>query len=264
MVGVHFDGRPCSSDAADAVCGALVEAWAPGPEGGPALAAVLTGTENFTGKLPCTVAGNAAQIPLYYNHDNGSCWTMENEGMAPGYVDGPRTPRYAFGHGLSYTSFAYGAPELSATAVAPDGAVTVTVPVTNTGAVPGTEVVQLYIRDPVASRVRPNRELAGFARVALAPGRQSGCGSGWKHPSSRFWTGRAAGRSKPVRSGCWRVRRPATPGAKPPSPSRPTAMSKARSGRSGPRPPWSNLLRRVYSRTACQFYFYKEDSHASV
>ena len=170
VVGVHFDGRPCSSDAADAVCGALVEAWAPGPEGGRALAAALTGAENFTGKLPCTVAGNAAQIPLYYNHDNGSCWTMENEGMAPGYVDGPRTPRYAFGHGLSYTSFAYGAPELSALAVGPDGAVTVTVSVTNTGAVPGAEVVQLYVRDPVASRVRPNRELAGFARVPLDPG----------------------------------------------------------------------------------------------
>ena len=55
LVGVHFDGRPCSSDAADAVCGALVEAWAPGPEGGRALAAALTGAENFTGKLPCTV-----------------------------------------------------------------------------------------------------------------------------------------------------------------------------------------------------------------
>ena len=170
VIGVHFDGRPCSSDLADTVCGALLEAWAPGPEGADAIASVLIGKEEPSGRLPCTVARNAAQIPVYYNHDNGSCWTMGNEGMTDHYVDGPRTPRYAFGHGLGYTTFIYGTPVLSEMNLAPDGVLTITVPVTNAGGRPGAEIVQLYVRDPVASRTRPCQELVGFARVALEPG----------------------------------------------------------------------------------------------
>ena len=122
-----------------------------------------------------------------------------------------------------------------ALAVGPDGAVTVTVPVTNTGAVPGAEVVQLYVRDPVASRVRPNRELAGFARVELDPGQT-------KRVSFRLEASQLAFLD---RQGHWKVEAGEIqvlvgaasrrhPGARLPSPSRPTAIPRVRSGRSGP------------------------------
>lgn len=170
LVGLHFDGRPASSDAADELLDALVEAWVPAEMGGEALADMLTGKVNFSGKLPVSVAYNAGQEPIYYNHPNGSAWHQGASIGFPEYVNCPHTPRYPFGFGLSYTTFAYDDLQLDRREVEPDGTVNISVRVTNTGSVAGTEVVQLYLRDPHASMVRPNMELQGFARVALKPG----------------------------------------------------------------------------------------------
>ncbi len=170
LVGLHFDGRPVSSNAADEVLDALVEAWMPAEMGAEALADVLTGAVNFSGKLPVSVAYNAGQEPIYYNHPNGSAW---HQGASIGfteYVNCPHTPRYPFGYGLSYTTFAYDDLKLDCHEVTPDGKVRAQVRITNTGDTAGVEVVQLYLKDTFASMVRPNMELQGFARVPLQPG----------------------------------------------------------------------------------------------
>ncbi|MCL3777428.1 glycoside hydrolase family 3 C-terminal domain-containing protein [Actinomyces sp. 186855] len=171
-VGVHMDGRPVSSDAADRL-GALVEAWNPAEAGGQAVAELLVGEISPSGRLPVSVARSAGQVPVYHNHPHGSQWHQAGSVGFPEYVDMPHTPRYPFGHGLGYTSFEYGALELSAAEVAPDGALTARVTVTNTGARAGTEVVQLYGSDRYASTVRPVQELLGFQRVELEPGQSS-------------------------------------------------------------------------------------------
>ena len=131
---------------------------------------VLTGAYNPSGKLPLTVARNAGQIPIYYNHPNGSAW---HQGPSIGfrdYVNMPHTPRYFFGYGLSYTTFEYTDIHVDKESVKPADAVTVSVSVKNTGKVTGTEVVQMYLCDEQASMTRPVKELQGFARVSLAPG----------------------------------------------------------------------------------------------
>ncbi len=170
MIGVHFDGRPISSDTADEVLDAIVEAWTPAKFAAEAVANVLTGRFNPSGKLPVTVARSAGQLPIYYNHPNGSAW---HQGMSVGftdYVDMPHKPRYCFGHGLSYTDFAYSDLSLSRKELSPDETLTVSLTVTNTGETAGTEIVQLYLQDVQASMTRPVKELQGFARVSLAPG----------------------------------------------------------------------------------------------
>ena len=170
LIGVHFDGRPISSDAADECLSAIIEAWNPSEAGAQAIVDVLDGTVNPSGKLPVSVAYSAGQIPVYYNHPNGSMWHQgESIGFA-NYVDMPHTPRYAFGYGLSYTTFSYDGFVIDRSAVGPEEEFHVSVNVTNNGAVPGTEIVQLYLKDVYASMTRPERELGGFARVDLAPG----------------------------------------------------------------------------------------------
>lgn len=170
LIGVHFDGRPISSDTADELLDAIVEAWTPALFGAQAVVNVLTGAYNPSGKLPLTVARNAGQIPIYYNHPNGSAW---HQGPSIGfrdYVNMPHTPRYFFGYGLSYTTFEYTDIHVDKESVKPADAVTVSVSVKNTGKVTGTEVVQMYLCDEQASMTRPVKELQGFARVSLAPG----------------------------------------------------------------------------------------------
>ncbi len=170
LIGVHFDGRPISSDTADELLDAIVEAWTPAVFGAEAVANVLTGKYNPSGKLPLSVARSAGQIPIYYNHPNGSAW---HQGASIGfqdYVDMPHTPRYFFGHGLSYTTFLYEDLVLEKKEVNPAEDLKISVTIQNTGAVFGTEVVQLYLRDEKASMTRPVKELQGFARVGLAPG----------------------------------------------------------------------------------------------
>lgn len=170
VIGIHFNGRPISSDVADRVCGTILEAWNPAEKGAQAIADVLLGEVNPSGKMPVSVAYNAGQIPIYYNHPNGSSWHQGDSIGFPNYVDCTHKPRYPFGHGLSYTEFTYSNLHLNAAEVAPDQDVVIHVDVQNTGNREGTEVVQLYIRDEKASMTRPNMELAGFCRVSLLPG----------------------------------------------------------------------------------------------
>ena len=173
-VGVHLDGRPLSSDAADAHLSALVEAWSPAECGAEAIVDVLVGTHNPSGRLPISVARNAGQVPIYYNHPHGSSWHQgESIGFAE-YVDAPHTPRFPFGHGLSYTKFDYADLRLSSSHVEPHDTIDIDVNVTNVGDRSGTEVVQLYFADRYATVSRPVLELAGFHRVTLEPGETSG------------------------------------------------------------------------------------------
>ena len=170
LVGVHLDGRPISSDAADRDLDAILEAFSPSEGGAAAIADVLTGKENPCGRLPVSVAYTAGQIPIYYNHPSGSSWDQgESIGFA-NYVDLTHRPRYAFGHGLSYTTFAYSDFAVDKESVASDGTFSVSFTLQNTGDRDGTEIAQLYVRDSYARMVRPVKELAGFARVFLRAG----------------------------------------------------------------------------------------------
>ena len=170
MVGIHFNGRPVSSDAADKYLDAIVEAWNPSEMGAEAIVQVLTGEYNPGGKLPVSVARSAGQIPVYYNHQNGSAWHQGGSIGFAEYVDMPHTPRYCFGHGLSYTEFLYEGLQVAQMAVGPEDAVDISVEVENTGKRRGDEVVQLYLKDVYASMTRPVKELAGFKRITLEPG----------------------------------------------------------------------------------------------
>jgi beta-glucosidase len=142
--------------------GAVLEAWYPGEEGGNAVAAALFGDVNPGGKLPLTFPASEGQVPLYYN--------TKPTGRGYDYVDGSGSPLFAFGTGLSYTTFEYGPLTLSSAAVPRDGAAQASVDVRNTGSRKGDEVVQLYIHDAVGSVSRPLKELKGFRRITLEPG----------------------------------------------------------------------------------------------
>ncbi len=147
---------------------ALLEAWIPGEEGGRAIADVLFGAASPSGRLPVTLPRSVGQVPLYHAR-KWSAAPVEGP-FSPDYVDLEASPLFPFGFGLGYTSFDYGALEVAPATVAPDRPVSVSCTVTNRGEREGTEVVQLYVRDLVASVTRPLQQLAGFARVPLAPG----------------------------------------------------------------------------------------------
>lgn len=170
MIGVHFDGRPISSDIADENLNAILECWSPSETGAQVVVDILLGECNPSGKLSVTVARSAGQVPVYYNHYNNSAWHQSGSIGFANYVDMPHTPRYPFGFGLSYTGFRYENLTVSADSVKPNEELLIVCDITNTGSVTGTEVVQLYLRDEHASMVRPVKELAGFARVSLNPG----------------------------------------------------------------------------------------------
>lgn len=170
VIGVHFDGRPISSDAADKCLDAILEAWSPAETGAEAVTSALLGEYDPGGKLPVSVAYHAGQIPIYYNHPNGSAWHQGESIGFVNYVDLPHTPRYYFGHGLSYTTFAYSDLYISEKEIDAQGSVRIEAAVTNTGSCEGDEVVQLYLIDRYAGMTRPVKELAGFKRVSLKPG----------------------------------------------------------------------------------------------
>jgi len=166
VVLVLVAGRPIGSATLHEACAAVLMAWLPGQEGGEAIAEVLVGDESPGGKLPITYPRSVGQVPVFYGHKvsgGRSHWKGD-------YVDGPTAPLHPFGHGLGYTTFALSAVAAGPAEVSWHDAVTVTAVVTNTGRRDGDEVVQLYVRDPVASVTRPVLELASFARVGLAPG----------------------------------------------------------------------------------------------
>jgi hypothetical protein len=162
VIAVLVTGRPYAlGDVADRMA-AIVQAFFPGEEGGHAIAGVLTGRVTPSGRLPVEVPRSPGSQPSTYLRSPNAA---QHSGSS---VD--PTPLYAFGHGLSYTTFEYSDLVLSAQEVATDGSVEVSCTVRNTGEVSGAEVVQLYLSDPVAQVARPERWLAGFTRVGLAPG----------------------------------------------------------------------------------------------
>jgi beta-glucosidase len=169
---VIMAGRPLIFENVAEGANAILYAWHPGSEGGHAIADVLFGDVNPSARLPMTFPRNMGQIPIgYQQYQTGR--PVLNDGNSvykSAYIDSPNTPRYAFGHGLSYSTFAYGDLRLSATRMAPDGKITLQFTLTNSGTVAGAEVVQFYLRDPVASVVRPVKELKGFQRIVLKPG----------------------------------------------------------------------------------------------
>lgn len=162
VVLVLVTGRPYAVGWALARCAAVVQAFFPGEEGAGAIAGVLSGRVNPSGRLPVTLPGPAGAQPYSYLHP-----TLGTGGEVTNLSATPVAP---FGHGLSYTTFAHADLTVSAT-VPTDGALRVTVRVTNTGAVAGDDVVQLYGRDLVASVTRPVAQLLGYRRVHLEPGR---------------------------------------------------------------------------------------------
>ncbi|WP_130838306.1 glycoside hydrolase family 3 N-terminal domain-containing protein [Lachnoclostridium sp. Marseille-P6806] len=175
MIGLHFDGRPISSDVADEYLDAILECWNPSEKGAQAITETLLGVNNPSGKMPVTCARSAGQIPIYYNHPSGSAWHQGGSIGFKNYVDMSHLPRYFFGQGLSYTTFAYsglnvGDAECDAVSVGPSGKLRISCDVQNTGSRSGTETVQLYLKDVYASMTRPVMELAGFVRVKLRPG----------------------------------------------------------------------------------------------
>jgi beta-glucosidase len=167
---VLMNGRPLTLGWTASNAPALLEAWFPGTEGGNAVADVLFGKADPGGKLPMTFPRNVGQIPISYNElptgrpaDPANKYTSQ-------YLDVPNTPQYAFGYGLSYTSFQLSNLHLSAGRLSASGSLTVTADLTNTGSVAGDDVAQLYTHQDGTTILQPVRRLNGFQRVTLAPG----------------------------------------------------------------------------------------------
>jgi beta-glucosidase len=148
---------------------AILETWFLGSETGNAVADVLFGVVAPSGKLTVSVPRGVGQVPIYYNHKNTGR-PPSAERYTSKYLDAPVTPLYPFGHGLSYTTFAYDSLTLSASRLGPRDTLRIRVRVRNTGRRDGADVVQLYVHDQVASVTRPVRELKGFKRVELRAG----------------------------------------------------------------------------------------------
>jgi beta-glucosidase len=168
VVEVLMNGRPLSIDWDDQHVPAILESWFLGTEAGNAIADVLFGDYNPSGKLPATFPRTVGQVPMYYNHKNTGRPASDTH-FSSKYTDIPWTPLYPFGYGLSYTTFAFSDLTAAADARTPDQ-FSVSVKVTNMGTRSGTEVAQLYIRQKCASVTRPVKQLEGFQRVELTPG----------------------------------------------------------------------------------------------
>lgn len=171
IVLVLNNGRPLAIPWAQEHIPAIVEAWHLGTQAGNAIAQVLYGDYNPSGKLPMTFPRHLGQVPIYYNYKNTGRPVMnEPESVFwSHYIDQPNTPLYPFGYGLSYTQFQYANLTLSANSFTKNGKIEVSVEVKNTGKVKGKEVVQMYLRDMVGSYTRPVKELKGFEMIELAP-----------------------------------------------------------------------------------------------
>jgi beta-glucosidase len=172
IVLVLNNGRPLALPWAAENIPAIVEAWQLGTQSGNAIAQVLYGDYNPSGKLPMTFPRNVGQLPMYYNYKNTGRPVMnEPESVFwSHYIDEKNTPQFAFGFGLSYSKFEYSNLKLSSDTFAKSGKITVSVQVKNTSKVAGKEVVQLYIRDVIGSVTRPVKELKGFEMVELQAG----------------------------------------------------------------------------------------------
>ena len=173
VIVVVFGGRPLIFNTIADQADAILMAWWPGAEGGHALADVLSGDYNPAGKLPITFPRAVGQIPIAYNQQYNTGRPVTKPGdtrYKSAYIDSPNTPRYAFGYGLSYTSFKYSDLKISRPSLNSAETAQVQFTLTNTGKVAGEEVAQLYLRDLVASVARPLKELKDFQKVSLKPG----------------------------------------------------------------------------------------------
>lgn len=168
---VLINGRPLSIRWAAEHIPAIIEAWIPGEKGGHAVADILFGDYNPSGRLPITVPRHSGQLPVYYNHMPGKLHWMKNA-WGKAYADMPYSPLWEFGFGLSYTEYEYSNLQIAPDKIGPYGEVTVNVDVKNTGKRAGKEVVQLYIHDKKATVTAPIKELQGFKKVSLEPGEE--------------------------------------------------------------------------------------------
>lgn len=159
---VLLNGRPLDLSRVSERCPSILEAWYPGEEGGWAIAEVLLGDQSPSGKLPISFPRGSGQIPVYYHRKPSSFRD---------YVDMPSKPLYPFGYGLSYTRFEYSGLRISPELARPGDWIEISFEIANVGERVGAEVAQVYIRDPVASVSRPVKELKGFAKVTLDPGK---------------------------------------------------------------------------------------------
>lgn len=172
LIVVIMAGRPLVFNNIADKANAILYTWWLGSEAGNSICDVLFGNYNPSAKLPATFPRSVGQIPLYYNHTiTGRPYnTQKSKQYLSVYIDEENTPRYAFGYGLSYTTFEYSDLKLSKTSIAASDSIIVTFKLRNTGKYAGEEVAQLYLRDEVASIVRPVKELKDFSKVQLAPG----------------------------------------------------------------------------------------------
>jgi beta-glucosidase len=171
LIAVVMTGRPLAVSWLAENADAIVIAWHLGTEGGAALADILTGDANPSGRLSTTWPRNTGQIPIYYNHKPTGRPFDDNNRYTSRYMDVASTPLYPFGYGLSYTTFAFSPVRAAAASLDATGTIALEVDVSNTGDRVGSEVVQWYFRDPVASRTRPVAELFAFSRITLQPGK---------------------------------------------------------------------------------------------
>jgi beta-glucosidase len=172
LVVVLMNGRPLTLSWENQNADAILETWFAGTQGGNAIADVLFGAYNPSGKLTATFPQSVGQVPLYYNHKStGRPFNDQPlDKYKSRYLDITNEPLYPFGYGLSYTTFSYSKPELSTSTLSANGSLDVKVTVKNTGSYDGEEVAQLYIRDVVGSVSRPVRELKSFQKVLLKKG----------------------------------------------------------------------------------------------
>lgn len=173
---VLFNGRPLDLREVEKKAKAILEAWLPGTEGGNAVARVLFGDQAPSGRLSMSFPYCVGQVPVHYSHLNTGrpfSGDYRTTRFASKYQDIPNEPLYPFGYGLTYTTFSYSPVSLDQEKLSPGAAVTASVTLCNTGKQPGTETVQMYLRDVSASAARPVRELKDFKKVTLAPGEQT-------------------------------------------------------------------------------------------
>jgi beta-glucosidase len=171
---VLFNGRPLVLTQENETVPAILDVWFAGSEAGFAIADVLFGNENPSGKLTMTFPRSVGQIPIYYNHKNTGRPLGNKDGIfekfKSNYIDERNEPLFPFGYGLSYTTFSYSNLKISTIKISPSETLKVTVDITNTGNFDGKEVVQLYIRDLVGSVTRPLKELKAFQKITIKKG----------------------------------------------------------------------------------------------
>jgi len=170
IVAVLMNGRPLTINWLDENIPSILETWFLGTTAGDAVADVLFGKYNPSGKLPMTFPRNVGQIPIHYNMRNTGRPFDADSKYTSKYLDVSNEPLYVFGHGLSYTTFDYSPISLSSKSMNTDGSIDASVTVTNTGDRPGEEVVQFYLHDKVASVAPPVKQLRGFNKIHLEPG----------------------------------------------------------------------------------------------